>query len=98
MTLSAPIERTISRFLVLHTPVTSAPNHFAICTANVPTPPDAPTIRTLCPDRISPTSRRPCRAVNAARGTVGRLLEAQVRGLQRQEFLRGRYVLREGTY
>ena len=26
------------------------------------------------------------------------MLEAQVRGLQRQEFLRGRYVLREGTY
>jgi NADPH:quinone reductase-like Zn-dependent oxidoreductase len=37
-----PIERTISTFLVLHTPVTSAPNALAICTANVPIPPDAP--------------------------------------------------------
>src|SRR6266542_2339889 len=39
MTRSAPIDRTISTFLVLHTPVTSAPNDLAICTANVPTPP-----------------------------------------------------------
>ena len=37
MTRSAPMDRTISTFLVLHTPVTSAPNHLAICTANVPT-------------------------------------------------------------
>ena len=40
-------ERTISRFLVLHTAVTSAPNALAICTANVPTPPDAPLIKTF---------------------------------------------------
>ena len=43
------IDRIVSTFLVLQTPVTSAPNHLASCTANVPTPPDAPLIRTLCP-------------------------------------------------
>ncbi len=36
-----------SRFLVLHTAVTSVPNALAICTAKVPTPPDAPLIRTF---------------------------------------------------
>src|SRR5207244_8246856 len=41
MTCFAPMDRTISTFLVLHTPVTSAPNDLAICTANMPTPPDA---------------------------------------------------------
>ena len=30
---------------MLQTPVTSAPKVFAICTANVPTPPDAPLIQ-----------------------------------------------------
>jgi len=32
----------LSNFRVLHTAVTSASNALAICTANVPTPPDAP--------------------------------------------------------
>src|SRR6266568_4889523 len=44
-----PSESASSTFFVLHTPVTSAPNAFAICTANVPTPPDAPLMRTFCP-------------------------------------------------
>src|SRR5207245_6611763 len=66
MTCFAPMDRTISTLLVLHTPVTSAPNDLAICTANVPTPPPAPLIRTFCPDRIFPLSRRPCNAVSAA--------------------------------
>ena len=35
--------------MVLVTPVTSAPKCFAICTADDPTPPDAPTTRTLSP-------------------------------------------------
>src|SRR3954454_14519733 len=34
MTWSAPMARTRSTFAVLHTPVTSAPNALAICTAN----------------------------------------------------------------
>jgi hypothetical protein len=44
----------MSTFLVLQTPVTFAPNDFAICTANVPTPPDAPLTSTLCPARTLP--------------------------------------------
>src|SRR5215471_12797026 len=68
ITSSAPIDRTISTFLVLHTPVTSAPNDLAICTANVPTPPAAPLIKTSCPGWICPLSRSPCNAVNAATG------------------------------
>jgi hypothetical protein len=39
----------MSRFLVLHTPVTAAPYALAICTAKVPTPPEAPLIRTFLP-------------------------------------------------
>ncbi len=34
---------------VLHTPVTSAPSSLAICTANVPTPPEAPMIKNFLP-------------------------------------------------
>jgi hypothetical protein len=49
MTWSAPIDRIMSTLSVLQTPVTFAPNDFAICTANVPTPPDAPLINTLWP-------------------------------------------------
>ena len=41
------MERIISAFFVLQTPVTSAPNALAICTANVPTPPEAPWINTF---------------------------------------------------
>ena len=44
-------------FLPLHTPVTSAPRTFAICTTKVPTPPDAPLTRTFWPDCTSHTSR-----------------------------------------
>jgi hypothetical protein len=46
---SAPIERTMSRFRELHTPVASAPKALEICTAKVPTPPEAPRIRTAWP-------------------------------------------------
>ena len=41
------MDRTMSTFLVLHTPVTSAPNDLAICTANVPIAPDAPLIKAV---------------------------------------------------
>jgi len=52
--MSAPIDRAVSTFLVLHTAVTSAPNDLAIWTANVPTPPDAPSTRTLWPGWTRP--------------------------------------------
>ena len=38
--------RTRSTFVVLQTPVTTAPKALASCTANVPTPPAAPLMRT----------------------------------------------------
>ena len=39
---------------VLQTPVTSAPKALAICTAKVPTPPDAPITITVCPVSTRP--------------------------------------------
>jgi len=63
--LSEIIMGVINHMFSLHTPVTSAPNDLASCTANDPTPPDAPLIRTLCPDRTLPTSRSACRAASA---------------------------------
>src|SRR5918994_5453411 len=63
MTWSAPSDLTSSRFGVLPTPVTSAPSARAICTANVPTPPDAPLIRTRVPGPALPTSRMAISAV-----------------------------------
>src|SRR5205823_672382 len=59
MTRAAPRDRTMSTFLVLDTPVTSAPNDLAICTANVPTPPAAPLIKIFCAGSMCPLSRRP---------------------------------------
>ena len=47
----------VGRTETLQTPVTSAPYALAICTANVPTPPDAPIINTLCAGCIPPVSR-----------------------------------------
>ena len=70
MTWSAPRLRTSSRFRVLHTPVTSAPIALAICTANVPTPPEAPLTRTLCPASSLAWSRSAWRAVIPAMGTA----------------------------
>ena len=59
----------MSTFLVLQTAVTSVPSALAIWTANDPTPPDAPLIRTRCPGFIRPF-RRPCIAVQPAVGSV----------------------------
>src|SRR5947209_12312241 len=72
MTWSAPTDRTRSTLRVLHTPVTLAPKALAICTANVPTPPDAPVIRTVCPGCTLAISRSACRAVKADTGPLGR--------------------------
>src|SRR3954463_16380664 len=102
MTWSAPRARTRSTLPVLHTPVTSAPNALAICTAKVPTPPEAPTISTLCPGSTRPRSRRPCRAVTAEQGAGGggeggggRLLEGEVGRLGGQLVRAGGHVLGE---
>src|SRR5687767_11175624 len=67
---SAPSERTNSTLRVLHTPVTSAPKVLAICTANEPTPPDAPVTSTVWPDRTFAILRNACSAVRADVGTA----------------------------
>ena len=63
MTRSAPRSRTSSTLAPLDTPATSAPNAFAICTAYVPTPPDAPMISTFWPGATFPWSRTAWSAV-----------------------------------
>ena len=71
----------MSSFAVLHTPVTSASNALAICTAKVPTPPDAPTISTLCPAWTRPWSRTACRAVSPEIGTAAACSKDRFAGL-----------------
>src|SRR6266498_4978134 len=80
MTASAPIDRTRSVFLVLHTPVTWAPSALAIWTANVPTPPDAPLIRTFCPGCTCAASRNAFRAAHAAVGMAAACSKVIVAG------------------
>ncbi len=81
MTSSAPIDRTISAFRVLQTAATLAPNARASCTANVPTPPDAPLTSTVWPDSIRPMSRRASSAVMAAAGIAAASSYDRVLGL-----------------
>ena len=66
---------------MLHTPVTSAPNALAICTANVPTPPDAPMISTCCPGCTFAWSRTACSAVSAETGTAAACSKDRLAGL-----------------
>ena len=80
MTWSAPIERTSSTFRVLVTPVTSAPKALAICTANVPTPPDAPLMRTFWPGWTWPWSRSSWSAVVAETPTAAACSKVRLAG------------------
>ena len=50
--------------------MTSAPCALAICTANVPTPPEAPLTRTFCPGWSPPVVAQPWSTVSAATGTA----------------------------
>src|SRR3954447_24866453 len=86
MTWSAPIDRTMSTFPVLQTAVTFAPDDFAICTANVPTPPDAPLISNLCPGRTLPCSRTAAKAVHAESPTAADCSNVRLAGLGRRVF------------
>src|SRR5688572_3262711 len=95
MTWSAPSERTRSTLPALHTPVTFAPNALAICTAKVPTPPEAPTISTVCPGSSRPRSRRPCRAVTAEMGAAAACSKVRLAGLGGQPVRAGGRVLGE---
>src|SRR6266540_5745609 len=82
MTSSAPIDRMRSSFDVLATPVTRAPNAFAICTANVPTPPAAPTTSTDCPARTRALSRTAWSAVTPETGTAAACSKVSRAGLE----------------
>ena len=76
MTWSAPSDRTRSTFRVLHTPVTSAPNGLASWTAKVPTPPEAPMIRTRLPGWTRRLVAQALQGGQAGQRDGGRLLEA----------------------
>src|SRR5215211_6114064 len=80
MTWSAPIERTISTLLVLHTPVTWAPNALANWTAKLPTPPEAPMTTTCWPGWTPPVSRSAWRAANPEIGTAAACSKLRLAG------------------
>ena len=82
-------------FFVLDTPVTSAPRALAICTANVPTPPDAPLISTFCPGWTLPSSRRSCRAVEADTPTAAACSNVRLVGFGQKVILGPDRVLGE---
>src|SRR5215472_5797977 len=87
MTRSAPSDRTISTFSVLHTPVPSAPSDFAICTANVPMPPAAPLIKTFCPGVTVAFIPKPLQCSEPRESARRRLAQRQVVGLRHQRAL-----------
>ena len=64
------MDRSRSALRALATPVTSAPNALAIWTAYVPTPPDAPLMRTFWRGLTLPSSRRSWRATVAETPTA----------------------------
>ena len=66
---------------MLHTPVTSAPKALATCTANVPTPPDAPMTSTFSPGCTFALSRTACSAVRAEIGTAAACSNDRFAGL-----------------
>src|SRR5438046_9869674 len=97
MTSSAPIDRTMSTFLVLHTPVTSAPKVLAICTANVPTPPAAPLIRDLLPGLNSSLVAQTLQRGEPRNVNGSGLLERHALGFHDDVFLFTGRVLGKGT-
>ena len=80
---------------VLHTPVTSAPNALAICTAKEPTPPDAPVTSTVWPGRTFAMSRNACNAVMADVGTAAASTTDRLAGTGDEVVRRDAGVLRE---
>ena len=83
---------------MLQTPVTSAPSALAICTANVPTPPDAPLIRTFVPRLDLPLVAKALQRGERRHGHGRRLLERHVRRLRHdRSLLANAHVLGEGA-
>jgi hypothetical protein len=73
---------------VLATPVASAPNALAICTAKVPTPPGAPMISTFCPEATCPPLRTVCSAVRAEMVVAAAWAKVRLVGLGASLFAR----------
>ena len=82
---------------MLHTPVTSAPNALAICTAKVPTPPDAPMTSTRWPGCTRAVVADGLQGGEAGDRDGGGLLEGEVRRLGRELVRAGAGVLGEGA-
>ena len=94
---SAPLSSRLRTLFVLQTAVTSAPKCLASCTANDPTPPDAPLISTFWPGCTLPVvSKRLQRGERGDRDGSS-LLERDVRGLRDEPDLAGGGVLRPGA-
>ena len=78
----------MSTFLVLHTPVTSASKDLAICTAKVPTPPDAPMYQDPLPWFDPSVIAQALQGRRRGQGHGRRLLEREVGRFRRQEVFR----------
>ena len=87
----------MSTFRVLHTPVTSAPNDLAICTANVPTPPDAPGDQDLLSRLDIPVIAQSLEGSKRRHADRRGLLECEIGRFQRQPLLGGGRILGEGA-
>ena len=98
MISSAPIDRTRSTFDVLHTPVTCAPNALASCTANEPTPPAAPMIKTFCPGRHLPYVPQPLESGVSGDRNGRCLFESEVRRLARDPIRSGSSEIGERAF
>ena len=64
---------------MLHTPVTFAPNALAICTAKVPTPPDAPIDQHALAGLEAAAVAEGLQGSDGGHRDGGRLLEGQIR-------------------
>ena len=95
MTWSAPIDRTRSSFDVLHTPVTSAPNDLAICTAKRADPSSCADDQDLLPRLDAARVAQRLEGGEAGHRNGRRLLERERGRLGDKELLRGDRVLGE---
>src|SRR5437867_1398932 len=98
MTWSAPSELIKSNLPVLSTPVTSAPYNLASCTANVPAPPPAPLIKTICPGLTCPLSRTPLQGDHCRLRDGRCFLECHTGRFQRQGSFTSADILGKTTH
>ncbi len=88
----------MSRFRVLHTPVTSVPNDFAICTAKVPTPPRRAIDQDLLAGLNLSFVAKTLQSGDSRYGNRSRLLEGYVRGFERDRAIgQDAHILGQGS-